>query len=116
MSAAAEHEMDEFGTRFAAEIVEETDGNPFFVGEILYHLTESGALALGADGRWRLTTSIGELGLPESVRDVVTQRIERLGEDLRDILTAAAVIGRGFDAELLSRLVKRDEDELIDAL
>ena len=116
MSAAAGHEMDELGTRLAGEIVDETGGNPFFVGEILHNLTESGALALGADGRWRLTTSISELGLPESVRDVVTQRVERLGDELRDILTTAAVIGRAFDADLLSRLVKLDEDDLLDAL
>src|SRR5207244_747771 len=67
MSAAAGHEMDEVGTQLAAEIVDETGGNPFFVGEILHHLTESGALTRGSDGRWRLTTSIAELGLPERV-------------------------------------------------
>jgi len=116
MSAAAGHEMDELGTRLAAEILEETGGNPFFVGEILHHLTESGALERGTDGRWRLTRSITELGLPASVRDVVRRRIERLGDDLSDILIVAAVIGRTFDTELLARLVKLDEDELIDAL
>ena len=42
--------MDELGTRLAAEILEETGGNPFFVGEILHHLTESGAHERGTDG------------------------------------------------------------------
>jgi class 3 adenylate cyclase/tetratricopeptide (TPR) repeat protein len=116
MSAAAGHEMDELGTKLAGEIVEETGGNPFFVGEILHNLTESGALVRGDDGRWRLKRSIADLGLPASVRDVVTRRVARLGDELERILTAAAVIGRSFDVDLLARLVKVDEDDLLDAL
>jgi class 3 adenylate cyclase/tetratricopeptide (TPR) repeat protein len=116
MSAAAGHDMDELGLKLAAEIAQETDGNPFFVGEILRHLTESGALGQDEHGRWHLTRTIAELGLPESVRDVVSQRIERLGEELHEMLTAASVIGRSFDLDLLSRLLGRSEDEVLDGL
>ena len=42
------------GLALAREITAETDGNPFFVGEMLRHLSESGALVQGADGRWEL--------------------------------------------------------------
>ncbi|MBV9309303.1 MAG: AAA family ATPase [Solirubrobacterales bacterium] len=116
MSAAAGHDIGELGMKLAVEIAQETGGNPFFVGEILQHLTESGALTTDEDGRWRLTASIAELGLPQSVRDVVSRRVERLGEDLRQILTAASVIGRSFDLELLARVLDRNEDEILDAL
>jgi class 3 adenylate cyclase/tetratricopeptide (TPR) repeat protein len=116
MTAAAGHDIGHVGIELAAQIALETDGNPFFVGEILQHLTECGALGVDEDGRWRLHKTISELGLPQSVRDVVGRRIERLGEELRDILTIASVVGRTFDLELLTRLLERDEDEILDAL
>ncbi|MGH3610985.1 MAG: ATP-binding protein, partial [Pseudonocardiaceae bacterium] len=116
LTAAAGHNIGDAGTELAAQIAQETDGNPFFVGEILQHLTESGALAVDADGRWRLHKTISELGLPQSVRDVVGRRIDRLGEEPRHILAIASVIGRTFDLELLTRLLDQDEDEILDAL
>lgn len=116
MAAAAGHDIGEQGSVLAAEIAQETDGNPFFVGEILVHLTESGALARDEDGRWRLGGTIAELGLPQSVRDVVSRRVERLGDESLQILTSASVIGRGFDLDLLARLLDRDEDEILEKL
>ena len=41
--------------------------------------------------------------LPESVREVIDRRIDRLGGKARDVLTVAAVIGRSFDVALLER-------------
>ena len=111
LTAAAGHDIEHVGMELAAEIAHETDGNPFFVGEILAHLTESGALEQDDAGRWRLTTTISELGLPPSVRDVVSRRVERLGDDIRQILTTASVIGRSFDLDLLTLLVPALEDE-----
>ena len=61
-------EMNAAGLELAREIAGETDGNPFFVAEILRHLTESGALSQVPDGRWQLWSSIAELGLPHSLR------------------------------------------------
>ncbi|HYH62565.1 MAG TPA: AAA family ATPase [Solirubrobacterales bacterium] len=116
MAATAGHEMDEKGVALAREIAQETDGNPFFVAEILRHLIESGALTQGEDGRWRMSASIPELGIPQSVREVVGRRVTRLGEATARILSTAAVIGRTFDVNLLSRIVVIGEDELLDAL
>ncbi len=100
----------------AGEIARETDGNPFFVAEIVRHLTESGAISEGPDGRFALQSQIAELGLPHSLHAVVGQRVERLGENLERTLTVAAVAGRTFDIELLVRLVDAGEDELLDEL
>ena len=116
MEALAGHELDEDGRELALEITHETAGNPFFAGELLRHLIESGGIAQGSDGRWGLRSSIADLGLPQSVREVVSRRVERLGEQSQQILTMAAVIGRTFDVELLDLLVDGDEEELLDAL
>jgi hypothetical protein len=116
MTAVAGHDIGELGIKLATEIAQETDGNPFFVGELLQHLTESGALELGEDGRWRLQKQIAELGLPQSVRDVVSRRIERLGEEPREVLTAASVFGRTFDLNVLALVLDRSEDEILDVL
>ncbi len=64
----------------------ETDGNPFFTGEMLRHLGESGAIVMGEDGRWSVSGDLDDLGLPSSVRDVVGRRVERLGAETRRVL------------------------------
>ncbi|OBB79226.1 hypothetical protein A5760_21070 [Mycobacterium colombiense] len=116
IAAAAGHDLDAAGLKLAEAVRRESDGNPFFVTEILRHLLESGAIAQGADGRYVVTTRIGELGIPRSVRDVIGQRIRRLGQDAVGALSAAAIIGREFDLELLSSVTDRGEDELLDSL
>jgi class 3 adenylate cyclase/tetratricopeptide (TPR) repeat protein len=116
IEGAAGHEIDEAGRALAAEIAAETDGNPFFVAEVLRHLLESGALAQRADGRWELRRELSDLGLPQSVREVIGRRIERLGERALGLLRLAAVIGRDFEVELLVGLAREDEDEVLEEL
>jgi class 3 adenylate cyclase/tetratricopeptide (TPR) repeat protein len=116
MEAAAGHELDEDGRALAQSIARETAGNPFFTGEVLRHLTESGAIAQEQGGRWRLTGDLADLGLPQSVREVIGQRVERLGSDARTALSAAAVIGREFDLDLLLAVLELSETRLLDLL
>jgi DNA-binding SARP family transcriptional activator len=116
MAAAAGHELDADALALAGEIASETDGNPFFVGEVLRSLVESGRLLYDEETeRWSVDRS-APLGLPESVRDVIGRRVERLGAQTRDVLTLAAVIGRSFELELLTRLVSLTEEQLLDLL
>jgi class 3 adenylate cyclase/tetratricopeptide (TPR) repeat protein len=81
----------------------ETEGNPFFVEEVFQHLAEEGKL-FDAQGRWRADLRVGELDVPEGVRLVIGRRLERVCEECRQVLTAAAVIGRRFSFELLEAL------------
>jgi class 3 adenylate cyclase len=116
MSAVAGHELEPDGVELAGQIAAETDGNPFFVGEILRGLSESGGLVFDEDAqRWSLDTTAG-IRLPESVREVIERRVERLGEQSLEVLRLAAVIGREFDLELLSAVVEMDEGQLLDHL
>ena len=116
MEAAAGQELDADGRELADEIARETAGNPFFAGELLRHLSESGAIERQEDGRWRVVGELSELGLPRSVREVIGRRVERLGSDARMALSAAAVIGRDFDLDLLLAAVDLSEAQLLDLL
>ncbi len=101
----AGHEMDTDGLELRDALRSETEGNPFFVTEILRHLTETGAIRQDGNGRWATPTDLGKHGLPISVREVVSRRIERLGPETRRALDAAAVIGQAFELDILAELV-----------
>jgi class 3 adenylate cyclase/tetratricopeptide (TPR) repeat protein len=116
MTAVAGHELEPDGIELAAQIAAETDGNPFFVGEILRGLSESGGLVFDeANSRWSIDTSAG-IALPESVREVIERRVERLGAESLETLRGAAVIGREFDIELVATVVEMDEARVLDHL
>jgi predicted Ser/Thr protein kinase len=71
-------------------VFQETEGNPFFVEEVYQHLAEEGRL-FDARGEWRRDLRAEDLDVPESIRLVIGRRLERLGDEARRILTAAAV-------------------------
>jgi class 3 adenylate cyclase/tetratricopeptide (TPR) repeat protein len=116
LESAAGHDMDEDGVALSHELLRETDGNPFYVREVLLHLVESGAIVQGDDGRWAPTEELERVGLPQSVREVVGARVARLGSDAATVLAAAAVIGQEFDLELLCAMTERSEDQVLDNL
>jgi class 3 adenylate cyclase len=114
MERVAGHEMDQEGVDLAHAVRRETEGNPFFTTELLRHLGESGLVHQDETGRWVASSDLYEKGLPQSVRAVVGQRVDRLGEDTRRVLSQAAVIGRDFDIEVLGLVVGMEEDLLLD--
>lgn len=98
----------------ARAVHSETDGNPFFVAELLRHLRETGAIS--EDGRWVAKGAIDSIDLPDSVREVVGARVGRLGAECGRVLNLAAVIGRDFDFDLLARATAMQEGQLLDVL
>ncbi len=116
MEATAGHLVGEEGVALRDALLQETEGNPFFVGEILRHLAETGAIFRDEDGRWTTSGELGASALPVSVREVIMRRVGRLGNDTRRVLSMASVIGRDFDIELLARVVEVDDDRLVDLL
>jgi class 3 adenylate cyclase len=115
LEAAGGNPLEAEGIELAQRLAAETDGNPFFVTEVLRHLVETGAL-VQVDGVWVGTVAPGEAGLPEGVRDVVGQRLSRLPDATNDLLRTAAVFGREFDAGLVAAVMKVDEDLAVDDL
>ncbi len=100
--------------KIARAVHSETDGNPFFVAELLRHLSATGVIS--SDGQWVASEAIDTFDLPDSVREVIGARIKRLGADCSRVLRLAAVIGRDFDFELLARAASMQEGALLDVL
>jgi tetratricopeptide (TPR) repeat protein len=116
MEGFAGHEMDQVGVDLAHAVRRETEGNAFFTTELLRHLGESGLIYQNETGRWVASEDLYEKGLPQSVREVVGQRVDRLGDEMRRVLSQAAVIGREFDIEVLAGVADVDEDALLDVI
>ncbi len=116
MEAAAGHLLDDAGVGLAHAVYRETDGNPFFVGEVLRHLIETGAIYQEASGRWVAVDTLEQMALPDSVREVIGARVGRLGASTERALSLAAVVGRDFDLDVLARACEMSVDELLDVL
>jgi predicted ATPase len=88
-----------------------TEGNPFFVEELLRSLVAAGDIA-NVDGSWDFKP-LNQLRLPRTVHDAVQRRTDRVSPEARQVLVLAAVAGRRFDFELLRSLSGRDEADLL---
>ena len=116
LEAAAGQSLDSAGIGLAHAVYRETDGNPFFVTEILRHLSETGAIHQNSAGQWVADDGLEQLALPDSVRTVIGARVGRLGKHAEQVLSVASVIGRDFDLDLLALATKTSEDDLLDIL
>jgi len=105
LEGLAGHEMDSAGIDLARAMRRETDGNPFFTTEMLRYLAETDAIRQEGS-RWVAAVDLSSVGLPESVREVVGQRMRSLGTDAHQVLTVASVMGRDFDVAFLARAAK----------
>jgi class 3 adenylate cyclase/tetratricopeptide (TPR) repeat protein len=99
-----------------AEMVRDrTGGNPFYIEEVVRELAESGALE-GEPAAYRLVRQIDELALPRSVQSILAARIDRLGAAAKEVLGAAAVIGKDFGREVVARVADLDGERIDEAL
>jgi len=116
MEAGAGHRLDDAAVGLAHAIHRETDGNPFFVSEVLRNLVETGAIGQDTEGRWVAEDTLDATALPDSVREVIGARVLRLGKEAGQILSMAAVIGRDFDLQLLAVATNSTEEDVLDVL
>ncbi|MFN2608522.1 MAG: BTAD domain-containing putative transcriptional regulator [Acidimicrobiales bacterium] len=113
----AGQDLDERGVAFARALHAETDGNPFFLAEILLHLVETSAV-FRRDGRWVAASPLADVDLPTSVRELIGKRLARLGPPAARAVAVGAIVGSTFDLDLLERIPEAadDPDSLLDAL
>jgi predicted ATPase len=111
----ASHAGYEASAGLVSTVFEHTEGNPFFVEEVMRHLIETGVL-FERGGRWSSALTPDEIGVPEGVKEVLARRLGRLSESCQGVLSHAAVLGRSFSFDVLRAMAELDEDALIDAL
>lgn len=86
-------------------IIRKTDGNPYFVEEVVRTLIEQGAVYPADDGlHWRATTKIEDIALPDTLQALLLARIDRLDAEARSTLQLASVIGRSFYLRILQAI------------
>jgi class 3 adenylate cyclase/tetratricopeptide (TPR) repeat protein len=98
-----------------ARIEARARGNPLFVEEMIRSLVERGVLR-GERGAYGLAAPIEEITLPETVQAVLASRIDRLADRDKDVLQAAAVVGRDVPIEVLRAVVDLSAPELAASL
>ncbi len=91
--------------QLAYRIATKTDGNPFFVFEILRGLREGRVLAQRDDGSWVTTGRIAEIQIPSSILELVRARVAELDDAERNLLDVAACAGFEFDPVLVAKVL-----------
>jgi tetratricopeptide (TPR) repeat protein len=83
-----------------------SEGNPFFVAEIVRLLSAED----------RLDSAAGEISIPQEVRELIVRRLAPLSAYCREVLSIAGVIGRDFDLRVLQAVADADAERLLEAL
>ncbi len=86
------------------EVIDRTDGNPYFVEEFLRDLAAADA------------SRLEDIGVPETVEDLIARRLGGLSAEARAALNAAAVIGTECDIDVLELATDGARHALLDAL
>src|SRR5216684_3547404 len=91
-------------------IIEKTEGNPFFIEEIVRALVEQGVLV--RNGATRLTKPLTEIHVPPTVYGILASRIDALPAPQKDLLQLLAIIGKDFPLNLVRQIAASPDDRL----
>jgi class 3 adenylate cyclase/tetratricopeptide (TPR) repeat protein/regulation of enolase protein 1 (concanavalin A-like superfamily) len=86
-------------------ILQKSEGNPFFIEEVIRSLIEQ-EFVYREDDRWKANAEIKDINVPDTIQSVVLSRVDRLKEEARHVLQCASVIGRLFRYSLLDHLTQ----------
>ena len=108
------HAGEQAQPAFTQAVHKQTQGNPFFIQELLDHVAEVSAQTKSeqlAD-----PNLIGELDVPEGVREVIGRRLGHLSEDCNHALSVGAVAGREFELSVVERVSRLAAEQTLDVL
>ena len=92
--------IDDLPEYVRALILKKTEGNPFFVEEVIRSLLDS-RLVVYEEGHWHATREIERIAVPDSLAGVISARLDQLDDDTKRVAQTAAVIGREFQSDVL---------------
>jgi DNA-binding SARP family transcriptional activator/cytochrome c-type biogenesis protein CcmH/NrfG len=116
LAALSGSDLDDEAMKLARRVQAETEGNPFFLGQLLRALAEAESEPGAGDGLHRRTPPVERVSTPPAVRETINQRLAHLDRDTNEVLTLAAVIGREFDTPLLLASSPLGEETVLDRL
>jgi len=96
---------------FRSILIERTEGNPFFIEEIVRTLAETDVI-VGERGRYRLGKRMAAIQVPSTVQAVLAARVDRLSVEDKRLLQSASVIGKDVPFVLLQAIAEANPDEL----
>ena len=92
-------------------VLTKAEGNPLFVEEVVRSLAALGVLAKDETrGAWRIHRAVADVRIPHTIQGVIMARIDRLDDDVKQLLKLAAVVGRTFLYRVLGVLADADRD------
>jgi DNA-binding SARP family transcriptional activator/predicted ATPase len=116
VDALLDGEPNRLGDGFREMLYRQTHGHPLFTVELLRGMQERGDLIQDSDGRWVEGPALDWRTLPARVEAVVAERIGRLPQRWRDLLSIASVEGETFTAEVVARVQASSERETVRCL
>jgi class 3 adenylate cyclase/tetratricopeptide (TPR) repeat protein len=112
LESIAEQEVDR---ALVHAISAETEGNPFFIREVLLHLVEEKKI-FRQDGHWTSKLTVAEMGIPEGVREVIGRRLSRLSAAANRLLASASGFNGVFRFDVALAVADLEEREALRAL
>jgi len=100
---------------FVWTIYRETEGNPFYIVEILDSMMQEGVIEPDSFD-WDPEVELSNISVPSSIKDTTNRKIERLGRDEKKVLYFAALIGNEFNFEILEEVTNMDVISLLDII
>jgi predicted ATPase len=85
-------------------ILRKSEGNPFFVEEVIRMLIDRQAI-VQSNGDWIAGENITQIEIPDNLQGLLMARIDRLPEDVRHTLRVASVVGRQFPVKVLEQVL-----------
>jgi hypothetical protein len=92
------------------------EGIPLYVEELVASLADQGRLEVDDAGHWRAVGDLGDITVPPTVQALLAARLDRLPPEQRDVVAAAAVIGKTFYREAVTSLASLDDQSTQDAI
>jgi class 3 adenylate cyclase/tetratricopeptide (TPR) repeat protein len=97
--------VDDLPDELRARILARSEGNPFYLEEVLRSLIDSG-LVVSTGDRWRTVGNISEVSIPDTLAGVLAERIDRLPDQARRVAQTASVLGREFPSDTLEAMCR----------
>jgi class 3 adenylate cyclase/tetratricopeptide (TPR) repeat protein/regulation of enolase protein 1 (concanavalin A-like superfamily) len=101
--------IDNLPERVRQMILEKSEGNPFFIEEVIRSLIEQG-LVYREEGIWKARDEVVDVQVPDTIQSVILARVDRLEAEAKYVLQCASVIGRLFKYRLLEHLTRQQQE------